>query len=561
MAAPTFVRQPDGTLIQTVNGVSTPVIDPDGSYERSFAAPQPMASAQPANGLPTNPQIMDPSQMSGAQQGTLHGVPGAGAVAPAPLEQQFGSAIGLPQRPHATLVAQPGHEAAMARAPDPVAVPGGTGAMGKETSKESTSHGTEGFAAPDKAALTANAEQANRSAQGAVNAAEQGNAARIQTESGAANRAYFEGKAKEAGAMAAQQHYAQVYDESLQQSAAARKKPINPGEAFADNKGAYAFAATMGSALANVGRAWMGQAMQPITVIDDLVNRSIKLQMDRRQQLVDTASDSAGAAHEAMLDAKARAHEGAAQAADAQLAFAKTKAEADMARSIAADQRAKADAANFDKAKSVATRSTSQHVQENTAAAQPGAAGGGLAIPGSQQSAENQRVINDELARAYPTLKPEERQKQWDEFQAKSAALDGMRKKIADVRRMLKTSGAAGEGRIGSHVPDSMTTDAGSAVRSSLSDIVQGVPALRGQTKAPSETEMAKLEHILLGNHSPESIEHGLAGVEAELNSHDRERRAHAPALARADDWMRQRQNDQARAGTSGLDQQNAAVR
>lgn len=105
----------------------------------------------------------------------------------------------------------------------------------------------------------------------------------------------------------------QAYADALAARKKARETPIDPGQAFGDDGGAAAFAATIGGAIRNIGLAWMGQSAQPINIIDNLVNRSVMLQKEQRQQNIDEASETAETHRAFAAEAKANAYAAAQQ--------------------------------------------------------------------------------------------------------------------------------------------------------------------------------------------------------------------------------------------------------
>jgi hypothetical protein len=87
-----------------------------------------------------------------------------------------------------------------------------------------------------------------------------------------------------------QQSQLMVYDEKLASAFKKydedMKRPIDPAQAFAGEKRWYAFMAGFGDVLRNVGAALAGKGpvVDPGKVLDDLVERSVQLQMAQKEQ-------------------------------------------------------------------------------------------------------------------------------------------------------------------------------------------------------------------------------------------------------------------------------------
>ncbi len=531
---PQLIDNGDGTHTQIAdNGTRSIVVDPTGSYGREIGSKALGIAGTVAGTIPGVGVLAGPALTAAS-----------GAMAPPPA--------GAPQ-PAAPLAPTASPE----MTPPPEVLPGGPVAPETRTSTTS-SHGTSGPDAASKALLLSRGEKAYESEKAAGTAAAGAAttaASRHETE---ATQAMLAGYTKEAGAMAAQQKYGEAYDAAMQEAKDARKKPIDVKEAFGDDRGAYAFLATMGAALANVGRAWMGQAMQPITVIDDLVNRSVKLQMDRRGQLVDAAHETADQQHQYMLDAKARAYEGAKQQADARVALAKSKDEADAAGALSKALEAKADEANFEKAKSVASQATSQ-VGTTTITKSGGTAGPSLAVPGEQADATDQRVTHDEIARALPDLKPEQRIAQWNKFHDK--ALNTERLRSATQKALHTLDAAAPEaakgkgqsvsgqgllefsnGRFASKEANDLYQD--------VKGVVENAPLAKGM-KRLSKEDIENITGRIMAGKDYHSIKRGIESYLGEADEADRSLHSESPGLYRLHHYLQGRQHERTSGGAN----------
>lgn len=547
---PQFIDNGDGTHTQIAdNGTRSIVIDPTGSYAAQL---NDMSAGQPVG-----PQGV--AAISG------------GSPAPmAPLRTPIASSpsVAPPPGSNPARTAGPNYvEPAMAATPEPVVVPGSTSPA---TTTTVTGVHSQGRSGPD-AASRARIETAGKGVIAAENkAADTGMAAggeMAQHHAAEAVNQYMLGKQKEAGAMAAQQTFSTAYDAALKDREQAQKRPIDLKEAFGDDRGAYAFLATMGAAISNVGRAWMGQAMQPITVIDDLINRSIKLQMDRRSQDVQAAGERADVANQRLQIARADAHEGAAQAAEGRMQFAKSQDEMSALAKIRDDQRAKAQAINFDIAKATATQATQQdstHTVTKTASA---AAGPTLAIPGEQGDNVDQRVVHDEIARSLPDLKPQQRIAQWNKYHEKALATERLRQSAHEALSALDAAApdaAKGHGQSVAgqawYSPSKgrFASDEANRLHQAVAAVVSNGPLAKGMKRLSKEDIELTTDQIMSG-HDYQSIKRGLQNFLGEADEADASLHAESPGLYRLHHYLQGRQHERGLGG-AGVAQQQAAV-
>lgn len=129
--------------------------------------------------------------------------------------------------------------------------------------------------------------------------------------------------------------------DALADRKAKRAIPIDPGQAFADDAGGFALAATIGAAIANVGLAWMGQSAQPINVIDNLVNRSVAIQREQKQHGIDEASENVELTRAQSAEARANARVALQQQLDAQRRYTENDSQLQMLDSLYKDNEAK----------------------------------------------------------------------------------------------------------------------------------------------------------------------------------------------------------------------------
>lgn len=571
MADPTITVNPDGTLTQTMpNGMSSIVIDPDGSYQKSFAAranPLAVQGAMPTAaptadspqatliGSPMNPRV--PDTVTPDQQA---------ALAQQESDHQSGLAAQRSQQNAAAQRAAADKQPITAPPPQAVLLPSAS----DESESSSTSDHKVTTEGPD-AATRANINQAFGGAKSdtekAIDEKSKATLGISQAHAAQADQQYFDAQARQAGAMAAQQKYATEFQAAVDERKLARQKPIDPGQAFADDRGAYAMMSVLGMSLANVGRAWMGQAMQPVQVIDQLIDRSIKLQMAQKEQNVAAAGESADLARENMLAMRSNAHEAAAQALDARLSFAKSQDEVALIKSMAADQRAKADQLDIDRAKALATKRTVDDSVKQEAKNKMMAGGGAqLVIPGSERAQQDQQILRDAAKQAYPGLKPSEQQEQVSKFSDKvqkhseaEAALTHAKETLNALTENGKRSGVPGYG-VGSVVPNMIATDDQTKARQAIEPLVLAYEKTTAGGRMPPETR-AFIRKTLLGGEDYPSMMRGLEWLQGQLDANKTEIQKEFPALYNANRYLNERQSDVRGQSDAGYAQQEAAVK
>jgi hypothetical protein len=195
---------------------------------------------------------------------------------------------------------------------------------------------------------------------------------------------------------------AQIRDEVLQERSAARKRQIDPARGLGDGAGAMALAATIGSAIANVGRAWMGQSAQPITIIDDIINRSIKLQLADRDLAIEDADmryRGAASEHERI---RARVLDTVTQQLDLQKRQVTTKEEWNALGALAAKYESDLAQLNTQIAEKVAIKETAS---ESRSSGSSSSSGTDVQIT-PEQSGLDAGVFNPEWRKAVEKLAP-----------------------------------------------------------------------------------------------------------------------------------------------------------
>jgi hypothetical protein len=539
--APKYTPNPDGTVTMTLdNGMTSSFIDPNGEH-KNWGAP---AAPQDVQALVNAP----PSAMPGGNiRQPVANMP--------PVAAPPDTAAGKPLPNTA--------EAPMRVTPEPLVIPGSAGTADTTTTTHVTggTQGTSGLAPADKAKVEAANQEASAAQHAAVNETADQNQKVALNHAMLAQTQFDAGKAKEAGALKAQDEYATAYKSAIDERAAARARKISPSEAFGDDRGAYAFLATMGAAIANVGRAWMGQAMQPITVIDDLVNRSVKLQMAQRESDALAAGEKADVSHEAMLAAKSDAHEGAAQWAAAQTALSKSAEEAATYKALAAQQSAAAAQADAERARSIASTVTSSTTNQTHTAIKsaPTGAGPSLMVPGAQRAEQESQVLHDAAARMLPGAKPRDIMRAVNDFTEQRRNQAAARDSIRHAQELMKQfGGAPGFNRFTGETPRLLTGDEGAAMQQAMQSVGQQVRQALGASTSQGEAE--RLDKLLHGRGDQASIERGLAQVMSELDAKDRQTRAQYAPLYAAQDWIQSHQGDARALGGAGVAQQAASV-
>lgn len=308
----TPLSNPDWITLKFEDGTeSTPVQDPDGTYRAEVdqiaqkimgVPPDPMANAtaslggdlvggagaavsktDAASGLGDfkiidQPSTIKPAQQSGdasAVRGVLKSAMGAPAEGGMP-------AGGAP-------IASPTAPAAQPNQPPPSAGPGPlvtTGSTSSWQRTDNTQRSSSGIAEADRPKVEQTQEAAIGSAERANEADFAARANQVWSEWGRLT----ENAKKQVAERSVLQEQERAFNGKLESAYKKydedAKRPIDPAQAFAGEKKWYAFMAGFGDVLRNVGAALAGKGpvVDPGKVLDDLVERSVQLQMAQKEQ-------------------------------------------------------------------------------------------------------------------------------------------------------------------------------------------------------------------------------------------------------------------------------------
>lgn len=168
---------------------------------------------------------------------------------------------------------------------------------------------------------------------------------------------------------------------------------------MADGAGALAMGAVIGSAIENIGLAWMGQSAKPITVIDDLVNRSLTIQRDQKKANVDEASESVEFNRAELASAKANARVAVAQLLENQMARADNENQRTALDALMKDNEAKLAAAELEYATAVAdevttSTSTTHETGRSQTVTESGEPGMTISLPASSDEEQAADAVN-----------------------------------------------------------------------------------------------------------------------------------------------------------------------
>jgi hypothetical protein len=307
----TPLSNPDWITLKFEDGTeSTPVQDPDGTYRAEVdqiakkimgVPPDPMANATASLGSDlaggagaavsktdavsglgdfkiTEPVTAKPAQQGG-DAGAIRGALKSAMRAPAEGGMPAG---GAPIAPPAAPAAQPAQ-------PPPTAGPGPlvtTGSTSSWQRTDNTQRSSSGIAEADR-------PKVEQTQEAAIGKAEQANEADFAAR---ANQVWSEwgrlteNAKKQVAERSVLQEQERAFNGKLESAYKKydedAKRPIDPAQAFAGEKKWYAFMAGFGDVLRNVGAALAGKGpvVDPGKVLDDLVERSVQLQMAQKEQ-------------------------------------------------------------------------------------------------------------------------------------------------------------------------------------------------------------------------------------------------------------------------------------
>lgn len=189
------------------------------------------------------------------------GAPGASAAAPTPQPTQPPPSAG----------------------PAPLVTTGSTSSWQKNDSTQRSSSGISEADLPKVQAANAASLEAQKEANQADYAAK---ASQVFSEWGRLSEKAKEEIAQRNELQSQEMVYNQKLESAYKKYDEDMKRPIDPAQAFAGEKRWYAFMAGFGDVLRNVGAALAGKGpvVDPGKVLDDLVERSVQLQMAQKEQ-------------------------------------------------------------------------------------------------------------------------------------------------------------------------------------------------------------------------------------------------------------------------------------
>lgn len=316
----TPLSNPDWITLKFEDGTeSTPVQDPDGTYRAEVdqiakkimgVPPDPMANATASLGSDlvggaapmakadaVSPLFMPSGAPVGVKQ-TLEMPSGAdpGKIEPLGSSAARGALKSAMRAPAeggmpagGAPIASPAAPAAQPTQPPPSAGPGPlvtTGSTSSWQRTDNTQRSSSGIAEADRPKVEQTQEAAIGSAERANEADFAARANQVWSEWGRLT----ENAKKQVAERSVLQEQERAFNGKLESAYKKydedAKRPIDPAQAFAGEKKWYAFMAGFGDVLRNVGAALAGKGpvVDPGKVLDDLVERSVQLQMAQKEQ-------------------------------------------------------------------------------------------------------------------------------------------------------------------------------------------------------------------------------------------------------------------------------------
>lgn len=306
------LENPEWISLDFDDGTSMAVQDPDGTYRAQVdeiakkihgVPPDPMANATASLGGAVLGQVADAAGTAvktatdAAPMGSVAPVmpaltppaapvaPAVGGMAPAPSIVKT-AMKGGPEQPAEP--APPGAPAPALSAPAPPTPPTSAPLVTTGTSstwQRSKSSQTSGMADEDKAKVDAENEAAIGKAEESNQADFASKATQYWNEFGRLT----EQEKKQVAQRAVLQEQERKFDEAIQSKFKeldeTASRPVDPSQAFAGEKGWYAFMAGFGDVLRNVGSALAGQrpVADPGATLNALVERSVEMQMAQKK--------------------------------------------------------------------------------------------------------------------------------------------------------------------------------------------------------------------------------------------------------------------------------------
>lgn len=439
-------------------------------------------------------------------------------------------------------------------APQVVNVPAGEGQT--TTMSEST---TSGLSKEGKASVLAANETARKS-QGAADLSN------IETTTAIRHHAYDTAVANQAkiqGQLDAAESEKKTRDalvsDELRRIQERNAQPIDPKAAFKqDGMGAYALLASIGTAISNIGDRLNGQRGEDVLKpINDIIDRSVKTQLAEKQAAFETGRLTLAAYQSQAQETTSHLYALAGQQMLAQAKVADTEEEKMGIQSLAASLQAKRDASAATAAQAVADHKTSVWKQST----KPGTPATTMIVPpGGNDDAINQRMIEDAGARSYPGLKPEQRQKQIDEFHKQydktrtiGAEADSFEKEL----KALPGNDLPGSGVIAGHLPGALISSEGVGFRQKAKKLLIDYTHEMGARLNPADVEL--MNGVFEGAKDKRSMLRAIGMLKGDLAHEDDALRAEAPILHSARRNVEARQAAARSRNQPGREQQNRA--
>lgn len=311
----TALSNPDWITLKFEDGTeSTPVQDPDGTYRAEVdqiakkiagVPPDPMANATasvgaelvgapgtavskadavaPTPGLGLGDfRIMDPPSKPAQQGGDAGAIRGALKTAMR-VEGPGGMPAGEPAPAPAAQPAQPPQQPLAGAGMGPLVTTGSTSSWQRT---DNTQRSSSGIAEADRPKVEQTQEAAIQSAEQANEADFAARANQVWSEWGRLTEKAKQQVAERSVLQEQERAFNQKLESAYKKYDEDARRPIDPAQAFAGEKRWYAFMAGFGDVLRNVGAALAGKGpvVDPGKVLDDLVERSVQLQMAQKEQ-------------------------------------------------------------------------------------------------------------------------------------------------------------------------------------------------------------------------------------------------------------------------------------
>lgn len=231
-----------------------------------------------------------------------------------------------------------------------------------------------------------------------------------------------------------------------------------------------------------------------------------------------------------------------------------------MLDAVAKSRLAQRDAEDAKNARELASKITSGHTSVTTTTAPTGPS---YALPGAQRSAVDQALIQSELAKSFPGLKPQQAETQWNKFNAKQEAMAEGKQSTQDMRAELDkykdSNDVPGFGVIASHLPNAAASREGNRMRQLVNDVA--MKYLKATVGRVTDAEMHLITKQLVGDGSYDSMSSGLETAERAIAAKEQEHRRENPRLSELHDYLGRRQGDVQHVGAQGFNEQEEDAR